>query len=48
MFAMISSGIVMELGLALVAPAHDYRYSHWLVICTSIGVVALVALRRRR
>lgn len=41
------SGVLYELGLLLVAPAIDYRYSHWLVVTTIIGIIVLVVSRAR-
>jgi hypothetical protein len=43
----LTSGLLYELGLFVVAPAIDYRYSHWLVVTTVIGVVILIASRAR-
>ena len=43
----IVSGVLHELGLLLVAPAVDYRYSQWMVACTIIGGVLLFIERRR-
>ncbi|HEY5924575.1 MAG TPA: hypothetical protein VIV11_23010 [Kofleriaceae bacterium] len=45
--AVLCSGLVMELSLLALAITADYRYSHWLVICTCISVVLLVAQRSR-
>ena len=39
------SGTFHELGLLLVAPAVDYRYSHWMIACTIIGGI-LVFVKR--
>jgi hypothetical protein len=42
------SGIFHQLGLFLVAPATDYRYSHWTVLSALLGIVVLFIQRRRR
>lgn len=49
-FATLASGVCFQLGLLVVAPAIDYRYSHWMVVCTLIAVTILVAtgIRARR
>jgi hypothetical protein len=39
------SGIGLEASLFLLAASPDYRYSHWLVVCTCIAIVMLVARR---
>jgi hypothetical protein len=41
------SGIFHELGLFWVAPAIDYRYSHWMVACALAGAVILFVRRFR-
>ncbi|HVK84580.1 MAG TPA: hypothetical protein VM513_10765 [Kofleriaceae bacterium] len=46
-FALLASGLLLELTLLFLAPSPDYRYSHWLVICTTIGMVQLTARRLR-
>lgn len=46
--AFLLSGLLYELGLFIVAPAIDYRYSHWLVVSTIIGTILLVASRVQR
>lgn len=46
-FAMLASGVCFQLGLLVVAPAIDYRYSHWMVTCTLIAVTILVATGAR-
>lgn len=43
----VISGILHELGLFLVAPAIDYRYSHWMVICTIVSIILVVSVRVR-
>jgi hypothetical protein len=43
-----ASGVLCELGLFVVAPAIDYRYSHWMVTCTLVAAVYYVGLRRAR
>jgi hypothetical protein len=44
-FAILVSGLVMESSLLFLAVTPDYRYSHWLVIATCLGLVLLVAKR---
>jgi hypothetical protein len=46
-FALLTSGILLEASLAFLVHAPDYRYSHWMVTCTCIAVVLLVARRAR-
>ncbi len=46
-FALLASGILLELTLLVLAPTPDYRYSHWMVTATCISVVVLVARRAR-
>jgi hypothetical protein len=46
-FALLASGLLHELGLFLAAPAIDYRSSHWLVVATMIGAIALFVTRLR-
>lgn len=45
--ALLLSGIGLEASLFPLAPTPDYRYSHWMVVCTCIAVVMLVARRAR-
>jgi hypothetical protein len=45
--ALVASGLVLELSLLVLAHSRDYRYSHWMVITTILGVI-LVATRRYR
>lgn len=47
MFATIMSGLVFESSLLFLAASPDYRYSHWMIICTLIAVVTLTARRMR-
>jgi hypothetical protein len=47
MLAVVLSGLGLEATLLFFAPTPDYRYSHWLVICTIIALV-VIAVRRRR
>ncbi len=46
-FVLLASGVLYQLGLFLVAPATDYRYSHWMVLATILATVMLVATRIR-
>ncbi len=45
--ALLASGLVYELSFLPAAGTPDYRYSHWLVTCTVLTVVILVARRAR-
>lgn len=45
--ALLGSGLVYELGMFPVALTADYRYSHWLILSTTIAVV-LVVIRRSK
>jgi hypothetical protein len=38
-WAVLLSGLFYELGLLFVAPASDYRYSHWMIAAAVIGIV---------
>lgn len=46
--AILLSGLSFEGGLLFLAPSPDYRYSHWMVICTVVGLIVLTARRMRR
>jgi hypothetical protein len=46
--ALLLSGLGLEASLFVLAPTPDYRYSHWMVVCTCLAVVMLVARRARR
>ena len=41
-FAFLTSAIIMESSLLVLAPSPDYRYSHWLVVCVCISITLLV------
>jgi hypothetical protein len=45
--ALLLSGLGLELSLLPLAATADYRYSHWMVVCTCIAVIALGARRMR-
>ena len=45
--ALLFSGLCMELSMLLLGGTPDYRYSHWLVVCTCLAVIMLVARRAR-
>lgn len=45
--ALVLSGLAMEASLFVFAPTPDYRYSHWLVICTCVAIAMLIARRAR-
>jgi len=47
MFALLISGLLFESSLLVLAASPDYRYSHWMVICTAIGMIVLTARRYR-
>lgn len=44
--AILASGLCMELTMLPLGGTPDYRYSHWMVVCTCLGVVMLFARRR--
>jgi hypothetical protein len=46
-FAILASGLAIEASLFVLAPSPDYRYSHWTILMTVIGIVVLTARRRR-
>lgn len=46
--ALFSSGILYELGFFPVGVEPEYRYSHWMVLATVLGVVVLFIQRRGR
>jgi hypothetical protein len=46
-FVILASGTCYALGLLAVAPAVDYRYSHWMVACCLLAGTMLFVLRRR-
>ena len=46
-FVLLVSGIFHELGLLLVAPAIDYRYSQWMIACALLGAVVVFTNRFR-
>jgi hypothetical protein len=45
--ALLLSGLGLELSLLPFAATADYRYSHWMVVCTCIAAIALTARRAR-
>jgi hypothetical protein len=45
--AILASGILHALGLLLIAPVTDDRYSYWLVVATMVGVITLFVTRLR-
>jgi 4-amino-4-deoxy-L-arabinose transferase-like glycosyltransferase len=47
MLALLLSGLGLELSLLPFAATADYRYSHWMVVCTCAAVIALAARRAR-
>lgn len=46
-FVVIASGLLNELSLFVAAPSADYRYSHWMIACTIIGIALVFAARWR-
>ncbi len=46
-FAMLTSGICHELALLPLAPSNDFRYSHWMIVCTVVGLVIVLVTRSR-
>ncbi len=47
-FALLASGLIYELTLLPFAPSAEYRYSHWMIVCTVLAVVILVRERAPR
>lgn len=45
--AVVLSGVFMELTLLVLGWTPDYRFSHWLVVCTCIATVMLIARRAK-
>lgn len=45
--ALLLSGVIAELTLLPLAASSDYRYSHWMIVCTVIAIVSLTARRAR-
>lgn len=45
--ALLLSGLGLEASLFPLAPTPDYRYSHWLVICTLLAIIMLTARRMK-
>jgi len=45
--ALLVSGVLFEMTLLPLAASPDYRYSHWMILCTVIVAVELVARRAR-
>ncbi|MDQ3364487.1 MAG: hypothetical protein M3680_03570 [Myxococcota bacterium] len=44
--ALLASGLCLVASLVLTAPGRDYRFVHWLVLCTCVAIVILIARRR--
>ncbi|HEY5949277.1 MAG TPA: hypothetical protein VIV40_27475 [Kofleriaceae bacterium] len=47
-FALLLSGLFMELTLFVLGGTPDYRYSHWLVVTACLGIIVLFARRRHQ
>ncbi|HEU0036487.1 MAG TPA: hypothetical protein VFQ53_38005 [Kofleriaceae bacterium] len=47
-FAVLASGLACELSVFVAAPSADYRYSHWMIVCTTIAYAILFATRWQR
>jgi hypothetical protein len=45
--ALLLSGLGMELSMLPLGATPDFRYSHWLVVCTCIAFVMMIARRYR-
>jgi hypothetical protein len=43
----VLSGLMCELGLFIAAPAIDYRYSHWMIMCSIVGAVYYFSAHRK-
>lgn len=46
-FAVLASGLLYESTLVVIAPSSDYRYSHWMISCTAVGIVLATLARMR-
>ena len=46
--AIVASGVCYEASLFFVAPSADFRYSHWMIVCTVAGSIMVLASRLRR
>ncbi|HSD86071.1 MAG TPA: hypothetical protein VLB44_01105, partial [Kofleriaceae bacterium] len=46
-FMILASGVAHEAGLFLIAPAVDYRYNQWMVLCAIMGGIILFVRRKR-
>jgi hypothetical protein len=46
-FALLTSGIGLELSLFVVAPSRDFRYSHWFIVARVATAVMVFAVRWR-
>jgi hypothetical protein len=46
--AVLLSGLAYEAAYFLLAPTADFRYSQWMIACTCMGTVMIVARRRWR
>lgn len=47
-FCVVLSGVLCQLGLLIAAPSADFRYSHWMIVCTVLGAMMIFAARYRR
>ncbi len=45
--AVLLSGLALEGSLLVLAPSPDYRYSHWMVACTTLAILELISRRLR-
>jgi len=47
-FALLASGLMSEGILFLIAPTTDWRYSCWLIVCTTFAAIMIIARRAQR
>jgi hypothetical protein len=44
-FVVLASGVSCELSLLIAAPSADYRYSHWMIVCTIVAGLMIFTAR---
>src|SRR5262245_56338065 len=45
--ALLASGVLYELTLLVICPTTDFRYSHWMIACTTLAGIVLFVRRLR-
>lgn len=45
--ALVLSGLAFEAALLVLAPSRDYRYSHWMIVCTLLALILWFTARAR-